>query len=100
MKLLLLLSLYFKAARTTIVHSDVREEKVNCLASQKIKSRERRIIYEFSCKRNLHGWRKQSGIELKGSTREMKDSHNGVIQRETGLQKTVKSLQRNELGCK
>lgn len=70
--MLLLLSLDFKAARTNKVHSDVREEKVNCLASQKIKSRERKIIYEFSCERNLHGWRKQSGIELKGSTGEMR----------------------------
>lgn len=51
MKLLLLLSLYFKAARTNKVHSNVREEKANCLGSQKIKSRERKIFYEFSCEK-------------------------------------------------
>lgn len=44
--------------------------------------------------------RKQSGIELKCSTREMRNSHNSVTQRETVLQKTDKSLQRNKMGCK
>lgn len=53
MKLLLLLSLNFKAARTNKVHTNVREEKVNCLGSQKVKSRERKIFYEFSCKKKL-----------------------------------------------
>lgn len=85
MKLLPLLSLYFKAPRTKKDHSDVREEKVNCLSSKKIKSKERKIIYEFLCKRNLHGWRKQSSIELKSSTSKNKNSHNGVTPRETGL---------------
>lgn len=102
MKLLILLSLYFKTARTNKVFSDVCEEKVNCLASKK-KNKvlgKVEIIYEFSCKRNLHWWKKQSGIEWKGSTRKIKDSHDSITRRETGLQKTDKSLQRSKTRCK
>lgn len=65
MKLLLLLSLYFKAARTNKVHSKVREEKVNSLGSQKIKSRGRKIFYEFSCKKKL-AWMEETIWYLAG----------------------------------
>lgn len=74
-------------------------KKRNCLESQKMKSRERKIIHNFPRKRNLHGWRKP-GTELKGSTREMKDSHHSITQTETGLQKANESLQRKELRSK
>lgn len=63
MELLLLLSLYFKAARTNKVHSEVCEEKVNSLGSQKIKFRERKIFYKFSCKKKL-AWMEETNWYL------------------------------------